>query len=69
MLESLSEDKWKYEQLKETLMPYAEAEGKGNVLWPLRVALSGREKSPDPFELAAILGKVKTLERISKATK
>ncbi len=67
ILESVSEIGWKYENLKEALMPYAEAEGKGNVLWPLRVALSGREKSPDPFELATILGKEKTLERITKA--
>ena len=27
----------------------------GNYLWPLRVALSGKEKSPSPFELLAIL--------------
>jgi hypothetical protein len=37
------------------------------VLWPLRVALSGREKSPDPFILAAILGRDETLERLKNA--
>ncbi|MDB5188551.1 MAG: glutamyl-tRNA synthetase, glutamyl-tRNA synthetase [Candidatus Nomurabacteria bacterium] len=62
LLESLTD--WNYENVKNTLTPYAEQEGKGNVLWPLRVALSGKEKSPDPFELAGILGKEITLARI-----
>ena len=48
-------------------MQYEEEKGKGDVLWPLRVALSGREKSPDPFTLAAILGEEETLARITVA--
>jgi len=31
--------------------------GEGSVLWPMRYALSGRDKSPDPFMLASVLGK------------
>jgi len=31
------------------------------------VALSGKEKSPDPFVLAAILGRAETLNRIKNA--
>jgi glutamyl/glutaminyl-tRNA synthetase len=34
----------------EKLMAYAEAEGKGNVLWPLRYALTGADRSPDPTD-------------------
>jgi len=64
LLEAVSEDPWTIDGLKAVLMPYAETEGKGNVLWPLRVSLSGREKSPDPFELASILGKEITLKRL-----
>ncbi len=41
----------------------------GNVLWPLRVALSGAEKSATPFELLWVLGKQESLERISVALK
>lgn len=67
ILQVLSLELWTVEVIKSTLMPYAEEKGKGNVLWPLRVALSGREKSPDPFELASILGKEKTLSRITHA--
>lgn len=52
---------------KETVFPYAEEKGKGEVLWPLRYALSGKEKSPDPFSLMAILGREEVLARIRSA--
>ncbi|HPV70579.1 MAG TPA: glutamate--tRNA ligase [Candidatus Magasanikbacteria bacterium] len=41
----------------------------GTTLWPLRVALSGMEKSPGPFQLAWVLGKEETLVRIKQAIK
>src|SRR3989344_8262088 len=40
---------------------------KGLVFWPLRVALSGKEKSPDPIDIALALGKQETIKRIEKA--
>lgn len=55
------------ESVKETIFPYATQKGRASVLWPMRVALSGKEKSPDPFTLAQLLGKEKTLGRIEKA--
>jgi glutamyl/glutaminyl-tRNA synthetase len=36
----------------------------GQVLWPLRVALSGAEFSPGAFELAYILGLDETIRRV-----
>ncbi|MBI2086576.1 MAG: glutamate--tRNA ligase [Candidatus Zambryskibacteria bacterium] len=51
----------------DAIMKYAEKVGKGNVLWPLRYALSGLEKSPDPFTLMAALGKDESISRIEKA--
>ncbi len=42
---------------------------KGYLLWPLRVALSGKKTSPGPFEIAEIFGKEKTLKRIDDAIK
>ncbi|MCX6812342.1 MAG: glutamate--tRNA ligase [Candidatus Berkelbacteria bacterium] len=39
----------------------------GDVFWPVRVALSGSEKSPSPVELLVALGKEESLERIQKA--
>ena len=44
-------------------------ENRGKLLWPLRVALTGKGKSPGPFEIAEILGKEKTLKRIKYAKK
>lgn len=49
------------------LMAYAEREGKGNVLWPVRYALTGRTASPDPFIILEILGKEKSLRWLEKA--
>jgi len=53
--------------IKGAIWPYAEEKGRGNVLWPFRVALTGQNKSPDPFEIAEILGKEKTIARLEKA--
>lgn len=39
----------------------------GNVLWPLRVALSGRAASPSPFELMWVLGREEALKRVEQA--
>lgn len=55
------------ENIKAALWPYAEEIGKGEVLWPLRVALTGQERSPDPFVCAFVLGQDKTMSRISAA--
>ena len=42
---------------------------RGLVYWPFRVALTGREKSPDPVDVAAILEKDIVLKRVSAAIK
>jgi glutamyl-tRNA synthetase len=55
------------EKVKDAVFPYATQQGRAAVLWPMRIALSGKEKSPDPFTLAALLGRQRTLERIEKA--
>ncbi len=41
--------------------------GNGDILWPVRMALSGKKQSPSPFELMEILGKEETLKRIDYA--
>jgi len=59
--------------VKAGLMPLADAEeakgkgGRGAVLWPLRYALSGQQRSPDPFTLISVLGKDESISRIRKA--
>ena len=43
----------------------------GSVLWPLRVAMTGQEKSPSPFEVTAVLfagqGREAVIKRLEKA--
>ena len=53
--------------VKEVIFDYATEVGRSAVLWPMRVALSGKEKSPDPFTLCELLGKELVLERIAAA--
>jgi glutamyl-tRNA synthetase len=55
------------ETIKNALWEYAETVGRGELLWPLRVALTGRERSPDPFVVAYIIGQVETARRIEAA--
>lgn len=55
------------DKIKEKIWPFAEEAGRGDVLWPMRYALSGKDKSPDPFTLAYILGKEETLSRLDTA--
>lgn len=61
------------EEAKTLLMPLAdeaEARGKGGrgaVLWPLRYALSGQQRSPDPFTLVALLGIEESCRRVDSA--
>lgn len=67
ILETIDDAVFSREVVEQTLTGYAEAEGKGNVLWPVRYALSGRERSPDPFTLLATLGKQESLARLRMA--
>ena len=55
------------ESVEQAVLPYASEAGKAQTLWPMRVALSGKEKSPDPFTFAALVGKETTLKRIEEA--
>lgn len=66
LLEAYQGD-WNAATVKEALWAFAESEGRGQVLWPTRIALSGREKSPDPFTIAGIIGRDETLLRIRGA--
>jgi len=65
-LEKISPKDFEVKFIQEKLLETA-GEKRGELLWPLRVALSGRKQSPSPFEIAWVLGKKETLERIKKA--
>jgi len=53
--------------IKTGIWPLTDELGRGEVLWPLRVALSGAAQSPDPFTLAYILGSQETTRRVVAA--
>ena len=62
------QEKWDNDSLYEKLMELAKENGlkNGQILWPVRTALSGKPSSPGgATELAVILGKEETLKRIS----
>lgn len=70
--------KWEFKNLEKESLTASEKfnaekgypeNNKGYLLWPLRVALSGKKSSPSPFEIADILGREKTLKRIEGALK
>lgn len=69
-LEKLGEEKYTEEILHDTLINLAAENGlkNGQLLWPLRVALTGTEQSPGgAIELIEILGKNESLNRINMA--
>ena len=67
-LSNLEESNFTAEEIKNNLMLIADNLGKrGELLHPIRYALSGADKSPDPFIIASIIGKNETLSRLQKA--
>lgn len=67
-LDSLQESDFYKKLLEDTIKEWIEKNqlGVGDTLWPMRVALSGKDKSPGPFEIAEVLGKEKVLKRIQE---
>ncbi|HXK35290.1 MAG TPA: glutamate--tRNA ligase [Candidatus Paceibacterota bacterium] len=60
-------DSFDEKSIKNSIWLFAETKGKGAVLWPMRYALSGRDKSPDPILIASVLGQKETLQRLQIA--
>ncbi len=73
--ENLNEKDFTKETLEEKTKEFIQQNGfdNGSVLWPLRTALTGLEKSPGPFEVTATLalglGKGEVINRIDTAIK
>jgi len=70
-LAQLKKDQWNKADL-ENILKQVMAEEKlsfGDIFWPVRVAMSGRESSPSPVELIWLLGQTETLKRLEQALK
>lgn len=65
----VSSKQWNSETIQQLLTEVVSEGGftNGDVFWPVRVALSGKEKSPSPVELAVALGRDESVKRIEKA--
>ncbi len=66
VLEGVTE--WTEEKLHDAVMAFIPETGmkNGQVLWPLRIAISGRESTPGgAFEVAYLLGKGETMKRLA----
>ena len=66
-LSQIANDAFTHTAVHDALWDYATQEGRGAVLWPLRYSLTGKERSPDPFTVASVIGKNETLSRVSHA--
>ena len=58
---------YKHDVLEKRLAPLAPEGSRGELFWPLRVALSGSKTSPGPFEIMEALGKEESLKRVTAA--
>jgi glutamyl/glutaminyl-tRNA synthetase len=68
ILSKIKNEDWKKENIEKILLEETEKTGdRGKLLWPLRVALSGKQASAGPFDIAYLLGKEKTLKRLKEA--
>lgn len=67
LLSTIENDSWNKENIKNVLWDYATNSGRASVLWPMRYALSGLDKSPDPFILAELFEKEGTILRLNSA--
>jgi glutamyl-tRNA synthetase len=67
----LTDKNWTQEKLKETLLKEVEKAGikNGQLLWPIRAAVTGIQFSAGAFETLWTIGKKESLERIEKALK
>jgi len=67
IIESIT--KWDKQTLNDKIIAWVKENeyGVGDCLWPMRVALCGQQNSPGPFDIAEVLGKDNSIERITIA--
>ncbi|MFA6365415.1 MAG: glutamate--tRNA ligase [Candidatus Paceibacterota bacterium] len=67
LLQNADTKKESKSEIEMHIMKLAEKRGRGEILWPLRVSLSGKEASPGPLELLNALGCDEAMLRIAHA--
>jgi len=68
LLNKIPDENWTNDSIEDALITYIKAkeEKVGNYLWPMRACLTGRQASPGPFDVAEVLGKKISLNRIKE---
>jgi len=66
VLYNIDEQNWSLENLETELLKAA-GEKRGDLLFPLRASLTGEKRSPSPFQVAWVLGKEESIQRIDKS--
>jgi len=66
VLMNIDDENWTLENIEKLILEAA-GDKRGDLLFPLRAALTGEKKSPSPFQVSWVLGKEETLKRIDGA--
>ena len=69
IFEKIPENEWIKKSIENIIIKYLKDNDLkvGDYLWPTRVALTGKKQSPGPFEVAFVLGKEESLNKIQDA--
>jgi len=67
LVSAIDASQWSAARVKESVWEYAGREGRGSVLHPMRVSLTGKDRSPDPFTVAGLIGRDRTMRRLERA--
>ncbi|MFA6387367.1 MAG: glutamate--tRNA ligase [Candidatus Paceibacterota bacterium] len=68
LISGIKKENWDFKNLQNVILLETEKmPNRGLMLWPLRVALTGKKNSADPIGVAEILGKDKVLKRLAAA--
>lgn len=68
-IQFISEDNWTVENLKKEIWDWSATVGRGPILHPLRMIMSLKTQSPDPFTIMEIVGKEESLRRLDNILK
>ncbi len=72
-LEEIKEGEWSLSNIDAKITQFIENRDltgdRGQVLWSMRAALTGKKSSASPYDIAAVLGKEKTIYKINQAIK
>lgn len=67
VLQAAPDTLWESKDALQGYLLEAAGEKRGDFLWPLRVALTGAQKSPSPADVVWVIGEEMAIARLHKA--